>query len=158
MGKISLDRLPQAINNRDYLYADLYLDLEDSYNINNNLFQKNEINDFKLDYDIDAIRNSLVNLFTTAPGEKILNPEYGLDLRKYLFSPATIEVAESIREHIYIQIARFEPRIVLTDVRILIYEDVNEFDITISFNIPYLNITNFTLFGSLNNNGFVFTR
>jgi phage baseplate assembly protein W len=118
------------------------------------LYQLPEISDLKLDNDLQAIYNSLYNLFTTTPGEKILNPDYGMDFRQYLFSQATIEVAENIRDEIYRQVRTYEPRVKLTDVGITIMEDVNEFDISIYYNVPSLNITNISIFGTLANNGF----
>lgn len=157
MGKIILNRLPQKTNaGKTYLYADLHLDLQDKYNTSSKLFENQEINDLKVDYDIDAIKNSLYNLFTTTPGEKILNPEYGLDFKQYLFLPATVDIAKYIRDEIYSQTARFEPRIKVVNVNITIMEDVNEFDINIYYNIPSLNIHNISMFGTLSQNGYIF--
>ena len=157
MGKIILNRLPQRRNaGKTYLYADLHLDLQESYDISSDLFQKSQINDFKIDYDIRAIRNSLYNLFTTTPGEKLLNPEYGLDFKQYLFIPATVDIAKYIRDEIYSQIARFEMRVEVVNVNITILEDVNEFDINIYYNVPSLNIHNITMFGTLSRNGYIF--
>jgi phage baseplate assembly protein W len=157
MGKIVLDRLPKRENaEKTYTYADLHMDLVDNYNINDYLFQKSEITDFKLDYDIEAIKNSLYNIFTTTPGEKILNPEFGMDIRRYIFEPATIDTAKEIRRKIFQQIRSYEPRITLKSVDITVLEDVNEFDIIIYFDIPALNINNIPLFGNLNSGGYVF--
>jgi phage baseplate assembly protein W len=157
MGKIILNRLPQKTNSgKTYLYADLHLDLQEKYNTSSKLFENQEINDLKVDYDIDAIKNSLYNLFTTTPGEKILNPEYGLDFKQYLFLPATVDIAKYIRDEIYSQTARFEPRIKVVNVNITIMEDVNEFDINIYYNIPSLNIHNISMFGTLSQNGYIF--
>ena len=157
MGKIILNRLPQKVNaGKTYLYADLHLDLQEKYNTSSKLFENQEINDLKVDYDIDAVKNSLYNLFTTTPGEKILNPEYGLDFKQYLFLPATVDIAKYIRDEIYSQTARFEPRIKVVNVNITIMEDVNEFDINIYYNIPSLNIHNISMFGTLSQNGYIF--
>jgi len=158
MGKIVLDNLPLMKDRKGpYLYTDLHLDLGSSNNNNNFLFQNPEVTDLQLDYDVKAITNSLYNLFTTMPGEKILNPDYGMDLKRYLFAPATVEVAKSIREEIYRQVRVYEPRVKLTDVNIVIMEDANEFDISIYYNVPSLNITNISIFGTLANNGFIIT-
>lgn len=157
MGNILISNLPKSpLGTQNYLYADLHLELQPKYDINSILHQTADVNDFKIDYDINAIKNSLKNLFTTTPGEKVLNPEFGLDLRKYLFDPATIEVAELIRSDIYTQIGTFEPRVKLNNVKILVLEDVNEFDIFINYSIPSLNINNVSMFGTLNNNGYVY--
>ena len=158
MGKIVLGNLPLMKDRKGpYLYTDLHLDLGSSNNNNNFLFQNPEITDLQLDYDVKAITNSLYNLFTTTQGEKILNPDYGMDLKRYLFVPATVEVATNIRSEIYRQVRVYEPRVKLTDVNIVIMEDVNEFDISIYYNVPSLNITNISIFGTLANNGFIIT-
>jgi len=155
MGKILISDLPKSpLGSQNYLYADLHLELQPRYDVNSILFQNSDVNDFKVDYDINAIRNSLKNLFTTTPGEKVLNPEFGMDLRRYLFEPATIEVAELIRSQIYTQIGTFEPRVKLNSVKITVFEDVNEFDISINYSIPSLNINNASMFGTLNNSGY----
>ena len=157
MALITLNGLPKnQKKGKQYLYADLHLDLNYNVSTSNELFQKPQINDLKLDYDINAIKNSLNNLFTTTPGEKVLNPEYGLDLRQYLFLPATKDVAKSIRDEMYMQIGRFEPRVKVSNIHITILEDVNEFDITLLINIPSLDVINISLFGTLNNSGYVF--
>jgi phage baseplate assembly protein W len=156
MGKIVLGTLPQLKDKKSpYLYTDLHLDLEESSNINNFLYQENEIKDIKVDYDLNALKNSLYNLFTTTPGEKILNPNYGLDLRQYLFTSATVEMAENIRDEIYRQVRAYEPRVKLNDVHITIFEDVNEFDISIYYSVPTLNISKVSMFGTLGGSGFI---
>jgi hypothetical protein len=145
MGKITLNRLPQKSNaGKTYLYADLHLDLQEKYNTSSNLYENRDINDLKIDYDIDAIKNSLYNL------------EYGLDFKQYLFIPATEDIARYIRDEIYSQTARFEPRIKVVNVNITILEDVNEFDINIYYNIPSLNIHDISMFGTLSQNGYIF--
>jgi hypothetical protein len=39
--------------------------------------------------DIEAIKNSLHNIFTWIPGERILNPEFGCNLRRLLYNGIT---------------------------------------------------------------------
>ena len=155
MPKLSLNGVPRKNDvTVDYLYADLHLDLLTKYNINDQLNSNGEINDIKVDYEFEAIRNGLVNLFSTSPGQKLLEPEFGLDFRKYVFEMLTREMATDLRGTIYKQVRRYEPRVTLTDVRIVIYEDDSEMDIDIYFDVPSLNINNATIFGALNKNGF----
>jgi phage baseplate assembly protein W len=157
MAKIIINGLPQRGNvNKPYLYADLHLDLKKNYIISDELFVKPQINDIRIDYDINAVKNSLHNLFTTTPGDKILSPEYGMDLRKYLFEPATVQISKEIRDEIYIQVGTFEPRVKITSVNINVLNDANEYNITIYFDIPTLNIRNVSVFGTLNNNGYIY--
>lgn len=160
MASIRINGLPQkqTIPNTVYRYADLHLDIQNGYVTGNRMFQQKESNDIKIDYDAEAIRNSLYNLFTTTPGQKLLNPAYGLDLKQYLFYPVSVETAIEIKRQIFTQVSVYEPRVKVENVSITILEDVNEFDIDITYSIPSLNITNFKIFGSLNQGGFIPTR
>ena len=90
MASIKLNSLidSPAKSNKGYKYNDLHLDFTPvyysppygAYTQNNELLRNQEIVDIVADYDLGAIRNSLVNLFTTIPGQKILNPLFGLNL------------------------------------------------------------------------------
>jgi phage baseplate assembly protein W len=156
MGNVLINGLPtRPVENKNYKFTDIHLDLEYKSVDNPYAFSKNKLNDIKIDYDVAAIRNALVNLLTTAPLQKLLEPDFGLDLRRYLFLPATEEVANQIRNDIYTVINRYETRILLTSVNITIYEDKNEIEIDILFDVPSLNIKDVSLLGTLNSNGYV---
>ena len=73
----------KAVSN--FTYTDLKLDLEFDYTQNNELLKNREIKDLVVDYDYAAIRNSIFNIITTIPGQRILNPVFGINLQKYLF-------------------------------------------------------------------------
>jgi len=157
MAKITIQGLPQATNYQlPYTYSDLHLDIQQQYLINDALHQQPEINDIKVDYDIDAVKNSVKNIFLTSPGNKILNPEFGIDLRRFLFQPATISVGYDIQRLIYTDIEKFEPRIKLIDVGVVVDEENNEFTVTMIFSIPSLNIKTISIAGVLNGNGYNF--
>jgi hypothetical protein len=155
MAKIVIQGLPEATNaSLPYTYADLHLDLQERYLINNPLQQIPEVNDIVVDYDINALKNSLLNLFSTSPGDKILNPEFGLDLRHYIFEPITRERAFDMQRTIFNGITRFEPRVVVRSVVVVPSMDTMEYNIDIYYSVPTLNITNARLFGVLNKNGY----
>lgn len=155
MAKIVIQGLPEATNVvQPYVYADLHLDLREKYLINNPLNQIPEVNDIMLDYDIDALKNSLLNLFSTSPGDKILNPEFGLDLREYIFEPITRERAFDLQRKVFTGITRFEPRMELLSVVVIPNIDAMEYSISINYSVPTLNITNARLFSVLNKNGY----
>jgi phage baseplate assembly protein W len=149
-------RTTPRIEGKRYIFSDLHLDTDDRTSNKSELNQTPEKNDFKSDFDLDALRNSIYNIFTTSPGEKILTPEFGLNLLKYVFSPITERNANEIKRDIKIGIGRFEPRILLLEVRVTPNEDQNEYDITVEFDVPALNIKNQKLFGSLNQKGYVY--
>lgn len=52
--------------------------------------------DIDIATDEEAIRQYLINLFSCAPGDLYLNPDFGLNLKKFVFEPATTNTAELI--------------------------------------------------------------
>ena len=70
------------------------------------------------------IRESLLVLFSTSPGERVNRYDYGCPLRRYAFEPMTTETITKMRNDITRAIILFEPRITLEDVSF--EEDVAE--------------------------------
>jgi hypothetical protein len=68
---------------------------------------------------IPDIEESLTILFSTVPGERVMLPDYGCDLRRFLFRPATTALLAEIGDAVSIAVDRWEKRIDLLacDVR-----------------------------------------
>lgn len=65
--------------------------------------------------DLD-IKNSLVLLLSTVPGERKVNPTYGVDLSVLLFEALSTSLKTRITDMISRAIMRYEPRIILDEV------------------------------------------
>jgi uncharacterized protein len=126
-----------AIDN--FVYSDLHLDLSTKGNfvpeLNNNIDQV----DLKVDYDKSAIINSLKNLFNTKPGQRILFPEYGLDLHKYLFEAITETNAQALGEKITRGVRQYEPRVILKQCNIELFPEDQQYEITLIVEFPIFN-------------------
>lgn len=118
------------------VYSDLHLDLGISYTMHNQLYRKNERKDLILDYNAESIQNSLYNIFDTLPGQKILNPSFGLDLRQFLFEPVNEFIANNIGETILVNLKIYEPRITVTNINVYPNNESQQYEITISYTIP----------------------
>lgn len=68
--------------------------------------------------DIDVVAQSIRQLLRTAPGERLMRPDYGCDLRRYLFAPNTTATRRLIAEEIGAAIQRFEDRVQLGAVEV----------------------------------------
>ena len=68
--------------------------------------------------DEDDIRASLTVLFRTAPGERFLQPKYGLDVSEELFEPLSTTMQTALVDRARLAILLHEPRIDLVDLRI----------------------------------------
>lgn len=121
----------------NFVYTDLHLDLQVIKNIGNGLNTKNS-NDILVDYDSNAIRNSLYNIFTTRPGQKILNPIFGANLDQFLFEPINDIKAKILGNTIYDAIVKFEPRVEVKNIQVTPISDNNEYYVLFVYSL--LNI------------------
>tara|TARA_R110002020_G_scaffold109856_6_gene254133 strand:+ start:194 stop:682 length:489 start_codon:yes stop_codon:yes gene_type:complete len=151
---IAANDLDNASLEQGYLYKDLFLDLETSVYYNKQLNKNSVLKDVQASFDENAIRNSITNIFLTAPGEKILSPEFGLDLRRHLFEAINEFNAFAIKDEIKNRLPRMEPRIQIDRVGVIPNADMNEYQINMQINIPSLNVYGISLRSTLNNNGY----
>ena len=155
MATITLDFLPKGNTKQTpVLYSDLHFDLSINNVVGNQLFNTNTNNDIKADYDLNAVRNSVINIFTTSPGEKILSPNFGLDLRYYLFEPCDEDTANNIADTILRQLPFFEPRVNVDKLDIEILKDQQTYNVNMQLSVPSFNLTGLSINGQLNSNGY----
>ena len=155
---LKLDILKDAKNTdsfRSYSYADIHFDLDLNSLLSNKPVGANKnAQDLKLDYDSNAIYNSIKNIFNTKKGQKILNPNFGLDLEQYLFDNISKENGDLIGTTIYEELPLHEPRAKVETVTVIAIPDQNEYKISISIIIPSLNNQKGSIDGSLTKEGF----
>jgi phage baseplate assembly protein W len=104
---------------RNFTYNDLYLDLEQEIILLNDNRDAPSGKDLRMSLDEHAIKNSIVNIFNTTPGERFLIPEFGINLRRFLFEPVSDGVARTIGDTILYGLERWEPRIRVDKVNIM---------------------------------------
>tara|TARA_R110000824_G_scaffold74657_1_gene189673 strand:- start:2201 stop:2686 length:486 start_codon:yes stop_codon:yes gene_type:complete len=139
-----------------YVYADLHLDFKLQSSLSNSYLSDpgTQLKDVNIDYDIRAIETSIRNIFNTKPGEKILNPAFGLDLNQYLFEPISEDTAREIGNTILEQLPLYEPRVILNSIDIVAKENNNEYIVTMSITVPELNNLYTDIKGVLDTQGF----
>jgi phage baseplate assembly protein W len=89
-------------------------------------------NGFKL-YDIDLVKQDIINHFYIRKGEKLENPDFGTALWDLLFEQFTEEVKKLITDDVE-QIINYDPRIEINGVSI----DSTDMGIRIEADITYL--------------------
>jgi len=136
MGSLKLDNLRNAGKTESgYTYIDLHLDIEEV--LVPTKFTKNKLQgkDIRVDYDVDAIINSLNNIFKTIPGERFLVPNFGCNLERYLFSSVSEAIANRIGSEIVRAIELWEPRVTVDIVQVIGRPEQHEYDVTIRLTI-----------------------
>ena len=99
-------------------------------------FKKHPVtNDVVVSKDASAIKQAIVNLLMTNKGERLMNPDYGSDIRRYLFEPLDYGTANQITGNIKSTIDTFEPRISVLNLRALPNMDDNGFDVEMTYEI-----------------------
>jgi phage baseplate assembly protein W len=139
-----------------YLYKDIGFDLVNSYTDNVELYKDNENKDLKPIYDANSVLNAIKNIVTTSPGEKLLNPTFGVDLRDYLFETVSETRAFFIGTDLYNGLVDQEPRVSIERIDIVAVSDEQQYEIDLNISIPSLNINSISLRGILNNDGYTF--
>jgi phage baseplate assembly protein W len=104
---------------RDYTYKDLHFDIEQEINLTADSRESPKGKDIKMSLDENAIKNSIINIFNTNPGERFLIPEFGINLKRYLFKSVTDDTARSIGETILAGLERWEPRIRIDNITVM---------------------------------------
>lgn len=151
---LSPDKLSEKSLTKDYLYKDLFLDLSNAVSFNSQLNQKEYQKDVAALFDIEAVKNSVVTAFLTAPGDKILSPTYGLDLRQFLFEPIDDFLIDIITDLILNGLPRMEPRVEVTNVEVEGDPDNNTIYITLQINVPSLDVYGLSIKSELNSTGY----
>ena len=82
-----------------------------------------------------AIVRSVRNLVETIPTERFFNPVLGSEVRESLFDFVDYGTASVIQQQIEITLENFEPRIDNVSVEVFPRPDLNEFEVTVFFNI-----------------------
>lgn len=85
--------------------------------------------------DFNAIKNSVMSLILTVPGERFFNPNIGSKVYSLLFEPMDFITSNSIKSEIEYTIRAFEPRVSLKNV--IVNEDYenNSYDIEIEYTV-----------------------
>ena len=81
----------------------------------------------------NLIRASLQRILGTSKGERVMQPEFGNNLKRILFEPLDEIIIEDLKSEIYNIISKQEPRITVRDVYFDIDYDNHTIIIMISF-------------------------
>ena len=97
-------------------------------------FKKHPVTgDLVVSKDASAIKQAIVNLLLTNKGERPFNPDYGSNIRSYLFEPLDYGTAAQVEMSIKGTLAEFEPRIDVLSIETYPNYDNNSFDVDMTY-------------------------
>lgn len=85
--------------------------------------------------DSEAIKQSVLNIINTNPGEVPFNPDFGTDIRELLFEPINQLAAVQLRSRIQIALENFERRITVNRINITPNSDSYVYIVEINYTI-----------------------
>lgn len=81
----------------------------------------------------DQIKSNLVNLLLTDVGERVMNPSFGCNLKRFLFEGITDENSNLIANSVADSIAIFIPEITVTSISVVPNTDYNTIDVNVNY-------------------------
>ena len=90
----------------------------------------------------DAIKQNFKMLILTNPGERVMDPEFGVGIQQFLFSNYSENIDIQIRERINQQVAIYMPAILVHSINFYASNpDTNSIAFQIAFSIPDVGIS-----------------
>ena len=91
---------------------------------------------FKITYTTqEATKVDLINFFLTNQNERYLNPNFGGNLRTFIFQQISDNNIEGLKEDIQSQIATNFPQVVIDSLEIDLLPDNNQINVVLKYNI-----------------------
>lgn len=89
---------------------------------------------------IGAVKNNIRNLMLTNAGERIMQPNFGMSLRKFLFEQISSDTILQIQTEIQEKISQFLPFVIVKDISVNMSEvqdrlGINKLNINVVFSI-----------------------
>jgi phage baseplate assembly protein W len=71
----------------------------------------------------EDLDRSMRIVLSTAPGERVMRPQFGCRIWEMMFEPVTANLLGAMGEAVQDALAQWEPRVTVNDVRVVVDED-----------------------------------
>jgi|TARA_R110000803_G_scaffold48327_4_gene100409 phage baseplate assembly protein W len=89
----------------------------------------------------EAIKSNLINWFLTNQGERPLNPNFGGNLRQFLFQQISEDTLEFLEEDIQSQLGTYFPSVIVENLEISTQPDRQTIDVLLKYSVQSTSIT-----------------
>jgi phage baseplate assembly protein W len=97
--------------------------------------EKNQYNDIDLKEDVQAVKQSMIDILLTKIGEREMMPNYGSKIFSILFEKMNEFTSIQLREEILVALDNWEPRIKVNSIEVDINREQSYYDVTINFEL-----------------------
>jgi len=88
----------------------------------------------------DAIKNNLINFFSTTPGERVFNPFFGSQLKNQLFQGIDNVTKDTLLKIIQDEVQNLFPYVFITNINYDPQEDDNTITLTMTYQVANFGI------------------
>jgi phage baseplate assembly protein W len=88
----------------------------------------------------EALKSNLINWFLTNQGERPLNPNYGGNLRQFIFEQISNDTLEFLQEDIQSQLATVFPSVIVDNLEVTTQPDYNTINVVLKYSVQSTNI------------------
>jgi phage baseplate assembly protein W len=89
----------------------------------------------------EAVKSNLVNWFLTNQGERPLNPNFGGNLRQFLFQQISEDTLEFLEEDIQSQLSTVFPSVIVDSLEVTTNPDYNSITVVLKYSVESTNIS-----------------
>ena len=91
---------------------------------------------FRITYTTkEAIKNNLINFFLTNQPERYLNPNFGANLRAFIFQQIASENLDFLKQDIQQQINLYFPNVIIAELNIDSFPNTNTISVGLTYTI-----------------------
>lgn len=83
----------------------------------------------------DQIKSNVINLLLTNRGERIMNPNFGADIKDLLFEGMTDNLKSIIQDRVTTSFTTYIPQASINNVDVVFSEDTNTINVTVNYTL-----------------------
>lgn len=88
-----------------------------------------------------AVKQAILTIINTNRGDRLFEPDFGCDIRRFIFEPMDSQTSADIKEAVGGSINRYEPRVTVSQVSVTPIADTNGYNIEVIYRLNEVNIT-----------------
>ena len=90
----------------------------------------------------ETVRQNLKMLILTNPGERVMEPEFGVGIQQYLFYNFSENIETQISERIKTQVGRYMPSVIINNIKFYGSDpDTNSLSFTIEYYVSDIGLS-----------------
>lgn len=119
------------------------------YSVSLPLIYSKEDGPFSLNKNmLDVVKQNLKTLILTDKGDRIMMPNFGVGLRKFLFENMDSSINIQVEQEIIDQVNKYMPFVRVNKVNILEDPDnINKLYVSVNFTVPAINAADILIIG-----------